>query len=484
MIDYKSITHQIKGQRSYQEDRCFSDKWYNDYHFNVIAVADGMGGHGNGDLAADIAINEVENFCSKLKHSNVKLNWNELRNKLDKLFSDANTKINLSIDSGEGTQGMGTTLTCALIIEGKMIVGNIGDSRCYVLTKERVDQVTKDHSALQDALDKGYDISQTNVGLNAITQCLDGSRPCEPDIFPIEKDFYIVEEKGVLISSDGLHGSLNEARIQYVIKASNYDVRAAAENLVNEAYSLGSTDNISVALSIPLSWEIHKKSFKGTIGQSETSDRLIDKKNYIYRAIFYAQENRLIIIISFLIFVFSGAALKVYLSIEGKESGEEQYTTYEDSVNEDKNIVNIDTLYYTAILGDNATHITKKYKIDMDSFKNWNSIENVNNIDAGKSYVIGVVSINIESWKNILSESEVKILDNELESNIIFDDYYVKLEGYSDGNCSNINGEISNYKYFFINNDKLHDLTECLAISKNEQENNNNKSVQVENDQE
>lgn len=247
--------YQVQGKRSYQEDRCFSASGeVGEYQLSLLVVADGMGGHAGGDVAAAIAIEELNDWWDSILSKPLILHWERLKDELETVFLKANKKIKRTIDEGKGAHGMGTTLICALIINGKAIIANIGDSRAYISNRERADLITKDHSAVQEALDRGIDISQSNVGYNAITRCLDGSEPCIPDLYPFEKNCYDLSNNALILCSDGLHGVLDDYSINDFITAP----MPLSERLrlgTDRALEFGSTDNISIAALIPACWE-------------------------------------------------------------------------------------------------------------------------------------------------------------------------------------------------------------------------------------
>lgn|GEM_PF-2678614 len=261
-MESKIITYQYQNKRSQQEDRLLAlEARVNGFKLSLLAVADGMGGYKAGDLAAETAISELKKLWIKYQNEYLFDNWNQHKANLQSVFFKINSRLKDLELSGEGSSFMGTTLTCALIIDGRMIVGNIGDSRCYVFTKDRIDQLTKDHSAYQDAIDKGISINDLNVGKNAITRSLNTNEECVPDIYPYEKDYYDVNQKGILLSTDGMHSTLIKKDIFSIIfSEENYD--EAAINLASSATNNGSTDNISIVLLIPDNWisEKNKKS--------------------------------------------------------------------------------------------------------------------------------------------------------------------------------------------------------------------------------
>lgn len=246
---------QIQGRRNYQEDRCFSaSTTIGNHTISLLAVADGMGGHSAGDIAATIAIDHIMKFWDELIHSWNRDSLKTLKKELRKTILAANQSIKSESERDSGASGMGTTLVCAIIIDEKLIVGNIGDSRAYLISHNAFTKITRDHSAIEEASSRGFDVTKTNVGSNAITRCLDGSEPCKADIYPAHKLCYKIDEKAVMLCSDGLHGSLELTYpTEYLELATS--VEDFARIVVDEAYDKGSNDNISIAVCFPHSWK-------------------------------------------------------------------------------------------------------------------------------------------------------------------------------------------------------------------------------------
>lgn len=285
MNDFIVSHYQIKGKRSYQEDRCYSaSDEVGENQLSLLVVADGMGGHAGGDIAAGIAIDEVKDWWNSLLSKPLIIHWSKIKDELEAVFLRANRKIKKTVDEGKGAHGMGTTLICALIINGKAIIANIGDSRAYISNKFKTSQVTKDHSAVQEALDRGIDISQSNIGHNAITRCLDGSEPCLPDVYPFEKDFYEVSEKAIILSSDGFHGVLDEQSINDIITAP-LPFQERLWRATDTALDYGSTDNISIAAAIPKSWEKSVFSTPKTFDISDSTKKYEPNDKWILAAV-------------------------------------------------------------------------------------------------------------------------------------------------------------------------------------------------------
>jgi serine/threonine protein phosphatase PrpC len=209
----------------------------------LFAVADGMGGHASGEVASELAINTL--FA---EYYNSPSSGNLVED-LFRAIITANYQVHIAgITGGKGQ--MGTTLTLALVLGNRMLVGNVGDSRTYLIRDGDARRVSKDHSMVQEQVDLGVlteEQAEKSLMRNVITRAIGHREEVEPDFFEEEL------QKGdvILLCSDGLHGQVNEATIANVVSAAIQNgsgLKSAAETLVAMANELGGPDNISVIL--------------------------------------------------------------------------------------------------------------------------------------------------------------------------------------------------------------------------------------------
>jgi len=208
---------------------------------NLIAVADGMGGHAGGEVASAIAINTLSNLIKVLESSEI-----DLESK-DDLFVGIIDQIDLAIlqsakDDPE-LSGMGTTLTALNISGSNVGLLHIGDSRCYRYRDKKLEQLSVDHTVMQELLDQGR-LTQSEVAnhpqRSLLTQALMG----DSGITPILINFQIKSKDRFLLCSDGLTNVLSDYEISKIIEA-NKD-KDIANALINEVRSKGAPDNITV----------------------------------------------------------------------------------------------------------------------------------------------------------------------------------------------------------------------------------------------
>jgi serine/threonine protein phosphatase PrpC len=211
----------------------------------LFAVADGMGGHNAGEVASDIAIRTLHARCiaSLLEQSPTPPFV-----ALATAFDEANKQV-LDAASDRTLEGMGTTLTAALVIGGDLYVAHIGDSRCYIINDRETIQVTKDHSVVQQLVDAGTitaEEARNHPRRNEITRVLGYSRDIVPDLHQLK----LYAGDNILLCSDGLHGVLPSNKISETITGSQNPDQACLD-LTAQANLAGGPDNISVIIAKP-----------------------------------------------------------------------------------------------------------------------------------------------------------------------------------------------------------------------------------------
>ncbi|GAB1471328.1 Stp1/IreP family PP2C-type Ser/Thr phosphatase [Chloroflexota bacterium] len=218
-------------------------------------VADGIGGHRAGEVAAELAVNYISMHVAE---SNAKKPVKILENAIQ----DASQAISAHSAGKEEEKGMGATCACVWIIENKLYTAYVGDSRIYLLRGKFIQQLTIDHSWVQEAYQKGIitaDQMRDHPNVHVIRRHLGGLHLPEVDfrlrIDNSETDEESLNNQGfqlqpgdtLLICTDGLTDLVWNDEIKDVIR-SRRDLKSAAEALVNLANERGGHDNISVVL--------------------------------------------------------------------------------------------------------------------------------------------------------------------------------------------------------------------------------------------
>jgi len=214
----------------------------------LIAVADGMGGAAAGELASKLAMEVLDEsfnlYVGALERGEPIVGIDKLTEKAVRL---ANRRVYAAAIANSGSRGMGTTLTCVALQKHRACVGHVGDSRAYLVRGARIYQLTKDHSWVEEQLEKGLlseEQAKSHEWRNLITRAL-GTRPqISPDIVEIN-----VQQGDVLvISTDGLHSLVSPEEIMQEVKRTA-NRQSAVEYLINLANERGGPDNITLIIA-------------------------------------------------------------------------------------------------------------------------------------------------------------------------------------------------------------------------------------------
>ncbi len=287
----EAVSKSISGRRSQNEDAAFC--WSGEANGDscaLIAVADGMGGHSGGQEASRLAVEAIESAWSQLLEEGPTTEGSFTvedgsaveggsavedgsaaeedsaaepgRAWLRGVVGEASRAVSSYQDGQEELSEMGTTLTVALVWEGRALFANVGDSRTYLATENELLQVTEDHSAIAEAVRGGKITEEEAQELpyqDALTRSIGGGgdRP-DPDLFPpptaknwngypVEDGWLALPDPCFLLScSDGLTKGLTDIEIYECLRHAP-SLEEAARQLVAAAYRKGSADNITVA---------------------------------------------------------------------------------------------------------------------------------------------------------------------------------------------------------------------------------------------
>lgn len=216
----------------------------------LLILADGMGGAPAGDVASRTAVKILARyFENKLLNRNpddVSIRW-----LLERSYASAHAGVVKAALMVPERSGMGTTLVTAVIIGNTLVIGNVGDSRAYLIDSGDITQLTKDHTVSMTTNTTGTSRRYTGDDVrvsHALTNVIgDPGDPPRIDIFPESDATYLSRGQIMLLCSDGLYNGIDDDTIHTIV-CSTDNLVSAAEVLVNAAYHGGSSDNISVAL--------------------------------------------------------------------------------------------------------------------------------------------------------------------------------------------------------------------------------------------
>ncbi|MGE0331935.1 MAG: Stp1/IreP family PP2C-type Ser/Thr phosphatase [Ramlibacter sp.] len=210
-------------------------------------LADGMGGYNAGEIASGMATafikSELGRWLSQAgRHANAK----EVRRAMEICVDNANRSIFNAANSNPQYSGMGTTLVLGVFQDTRLMLGHIGDSRCYRLRDGEFVQITKDHSLLQEQMDAGLitpEQAATSTNKNLVTRALGVE-----DAVLLEVNEHRVEPGDVyLMCSDGLSDMVDNENIAQLL-ATEVPLEQKVVQLVDAANANGGRDNISVLL--------------------------------------------------------------------------------------------------------------------------------------------------------------------------------------------------------------------------------------------
>jgi protein phosphatase len=208
----------------------------------LFIVADGMGGHAAGEVASDMATRIIaEQF-----HPARGMSDDELMSQLVAAIRSANDAIFRRTLSEHDKRGMGTTATVLDLLPRRYMIGQVGDSRAYLLRGGVLSQLTKDHSYVQEQVDAGRltpEEARVHPYANVITRCVGSSSDVVPDLYlgTLEADDLL------LLASDGLTGMLDDEDVRQILSGSR-ELEEIVDALIAGANHRGGLDNVTVIL--------------------------------------------------------------------------------------------------------------------------------------------------------------------------------------------------------------------------------------------
>jgi serine/threonine protein phosphatase PrpC len=204
----------------------------------VYAIADGMGGHRGGAVAAQLAVRILASHAADLASADGEA--------LAEALAAANRAIVLAAEEDDALRGMATTCTAALVRGRVARIAHVGDSRAYLLHEGRLEQLTDDHSVVAQLVREGHLSPQdaaVHPGRSVIFRALGTGPDLEVDMVEVVLD----ADDRLLLCSDGLTGMLDDAEIAAILREVG-DTGQAVEALVAGANAAGGVDNVTVVL--------------------------------------------------------------------------------------------------------------------------------------------------------------------------------------------------------------------------------------------
>jgi len=247
-IDFAELTDTGRV-RDHNEDAIGSDP-----DIGLMVLADGMGGYNAGEVASGIAVQIVsdlaiegaarENRDEIDSHSGLMRQSIVLR---DAIYR-ANKIIFQTAQSQTHCEGMGTTIVACMFYDNKVSIAHVGDSRAYRLRGESFEQLSLDHSLLQELVDRGFysaEEAQRSTNRNYVTRALG----VEPSVEVEVHEFEVLPGDIYLLCSDGLPDMVEDDDIHLTISTFNASLDIVGKQLIELANDHGGRDNVSVQLA-------------------------------------------------------------------------------------------------------------------------------------------------------------------------------------------------------------------------------------------
>lgn len=206
-------------------------------------VCDGMGGAAAGDLASTMAVSRFQNHMVCLEEPE---EYQEEGQLLVQAAEAANQAVYLKASANRAYAGMGTTLVGALLRENTLWVVNVGDSRAYHITKEAIQRITRDHSVVEDLVQKGEitpEEARHHPQKNLITRALGTTRQVKVDLFQRN----VKEGDAILLCSDGLVNEVTDGDIWKETLAGGTP-EEICRRLLDRTLAEGAPDNVTIVL--------------------------------------------------------------------------------------------------------------------------------------------------------------------------------------------------------------------------------------------
>jgi len=212
--------------------------------FGVLALCDGMGGARAGSIASEIALTS---FISKVTENlSDKKNKGNISEIVREVVEQSNSLIFERGRSDLQCEGMGTTLVAAIIKGKESYVVNVGDSRAYLIAAGKIEQITHDHSFVEEMIGRGSitrEAARNHPRKNIITRALGAEETVKCDIFEPK----LSNNDLLLLCSDGLSNTLSDEEILEISK-SNKNLSDIGKELLDLALSRGAPDNVTIGL--------------------------------------------------------------------------------------------------------------------------------------------------------------------------------------------------------------------------------------------
>ena len=202
----------------------------------LFAVADGMGGHEAGEVASEITINTLNDLAPQSADAEA----------LARAVVAANLNVIKAPSQGVGREGMGTTLTAAILEKERLVIAQVGDSRAYLLHNGSLQQLTRDHSLMADMIEAGQlteEEARVHPNRSVITRAIGSDPHMQPDLYELN----VETGDRLLLCSDGICGMIEDHEIASIMRQAP-SAQSCADQLVEAALAAGGFDNATAVV--------------------------------------------------------------------------------------------------------------------------------------------------------------------------------------------------------------------------------------------
>lgn len=240
-MEYYYVTDPGKVRERNEDSVCICENGMNE---KLLIVADGMGGHKDGEVASNLALQLI---CERFKNISSVGNKEDAINWIQSTVSEANVAIFKYVSDHPESQGMGTTIVLSILTPSFLLIGNIGDSSGYIYKNGKLQKITIDHTLVNLLVKSGeltLEEAKNHPKKNVLMKALGSSTNVDMDIFNVD-----LNVDGIFLCSDGLTNMLEDNQIAKVL-GEKTSLKDKLEKLVFKANNRGGNDNISIACLI------------------------------------------------------------------------------------------------------------------------------------------------------------------------------------------------------------------------------------------
>lgn len=220
----------------------------------LFVLADGMGGYNAGEVASRIAVKTVKDLVSEAvereDRAEPEPDTGLMRQTivLRDAISRANKIIHQTAQSQASCEGMGTTIVACMFYDNRLSIAHVGDSRLYRIRDNRLEQITMDHSLLQELVDRGFytrEEAERATNRNYVTRALGVEATVQVDLAEID----VMPDDMFLLCSDGLCDMVDDEEIHLTVSTFSASLDIIGQQLIQLSNDHGGKDNISVILA-------------------------------------------------------------------------------------------------------------------------------------------------------------------------------------------------------------------------------------------